>query len=93
MKGYLSIQETAGSWGISVRWVNQYILEERVPGCERFGRSRKRGEAGEAEAWRTKEGKSRKPLLKAYFFDPWLAKTNIGGGNNECVSVVQMKTL
>ena len=42
MKGYLSIQETAKRWGISVRWVNQYnqyILEGRVPGCERFGRS------------------------------------------------------
>jgi len=39
LKGYLSIQETAKRWGISVRWVNQYILEGRVPGCERFGRS------------------------------------------------------
>ena len=39
LKGYLSIQETAKRWGISVRWVNQYIPEGRVPGCERFGRS------------------------------------------------------
>ncbi len=39
LKGYLSIQETARRWGISVRWVNQCILEGRVPGCERFGRS------------------------------------------------------
>ena len=39
LKGYLSIQEIAKKWGISVRWVNQYILEGRVPGCERFGRS------------------------------------------------------
>lgn len=39
MKGYLSIQETAKRWEVSVRWVNQYILEGRIPGCERFGRS------------------------------------------------------
>ncbi|MBR0408574.1 MAG: helix-turn-helix domain-containing protein [Clostridia bacterium] len=39
MKGYLSVQETAERWNVSVRWVNQYILEGRVPGCERFGRS------------------------------------------------------
>ena len=37
MKGYLSVQETARKWGISVRWVNQYILEGRIPGYERFG--------------------------------------------------------
>ena len=37
MKGYLSVQETARKWGISVRWVNQYILEGRNPGYERFG--------------------------------------------------------
>ena len=35
--GYLSVQQTADKWGISVRWVNQYILEGRIPGCERFG--------------------------------------------------------
>ena len=39
MKGYLSVQETARKWGVSVRWVNQYILNGRVPGCERFGHS------------------------------------------------------
>ena len=38
MKGYLSVQQTADKWGVSVRWVNQYILEGRIPGCERFGR-------------------------------------------------------
>ncbi len=37
MKGYLSVQETASKWGISVRWVNQYVLNGRIPGCERFG--------------------------------------------------------
>ena len=37
MKGYLSVQQTADKWGVSVRWVNQYILEGRIPGCERFG--------------------------------------------------------
>ena len=38
MKGYLSVQQTADKWGVSVRWVNQYILDGRIPGCERFGR-------------------------------------------------------
>ena len=38
LKGYLSVQQTADKWGVSVRWVNQYILEGRIPGCERFGR-------------------------------------------------------
>ena len=37
MKGYLSAKETARKWGISARWVNQYVLEGRIPGCERFG--------------------------------------------------------
>ena len=37
MKGYLSVKETAERWGVSVRWVNQYILEGRIPGCERLG--------------------------------------------------------
>ena len=37
MKGYLSVQEIASKWGVSVRWVNQYILAGRIPGCERLG--------------------------------------------------------
>ena len=37
LKGYLSVQGTASKWGVSVRWVNQYILAGRIPGCERFG--------------------------------------------------------
>lgn len=37
MKGYLSVRQTADKWGVSVRWVNQYILAGRIPGCERFG--------------------------------------------------------
>ncbi len=37
MKGYLSIKETAEKWGLSVRWVNQYIREGRIPGCEKLG--------------------------------------------------------
>ena len=37
LKGYLSVQETASKWGVSVRWVNQYILAGRIPDCERFG--------------------------------------------------------
>ncbi len=39
MKGYCSVNETAKKWGISIRWVNQYILEGRVPGCDRLARS------------------------------------------------------
>lgn len=39
LKGYLSVKETAEKWAVSVRWVNQYILEGRVPGCEKLGRS------------------------------------------------------
>lgn len=37
MNGYRSVSETAKKWGISIRWVNQYILEGRVPGCKRLG--------------------------------------------------------
>ena len=36
MKGYLSVKKTAEKWGISVRWVNRYIREGRVPGCEKL---------------------------------------------------------
>jgi len=39
MKGYLSIRETSHRWGVSERRINQYILENRIPGAERFGRS------------------------------------------------------
>ncbi len=39
MKGYFSVQETARRRGISVRWVNQYALDGRIPGAERQGRS------------------------------------------------------
>lgn len=33
----LSVQETISKWGVSVRWVNQYVLTGRIRGCERFG--------------------------------------------------------
>jgi translation initiation factor IF-1 len=36
---FFSVQETAKHWGISVRWVNQYALEGRIPGAERLGRT------------------------------------------------------
>ena len=39
MKGYLSVQETADKWGVSIRWVNQYVKDGRVPGAERLGRA------------------------------------------------------
>lgn len=35
---YYPIQETAKRWGISVRWVNQYALDGRIPSAERLGR-------------------------------------------------------
>ena len=38
MKGYLSVQQTADKWGVSIRRVNHYILNARLPGGERFGR-------------------------------------------------------
>ena len=39
MRGYLSVQETAEKWDMSVRRVNQYILNGRIPGVERLGKS------------------------------------------------------
>ena len=39
MRGYLSVQETAEKWDVSVRWVNQYILNGRILGVERLGKS------------------------------------------------------
>ena len=39
MKDYLSVKETAEKWNVSIRWVNRYILQGRIPACERFGRS------------------------------------------------------
>lgn len=39
MKGWLSIREISYRWGISERRVNQYCLQGRIPGAERFGRS------------------------------------------------------
>lgn len=39
MKGYLSIREAAEKWGVSERRVNQYCVEGRIPGVQRFGTS------------------------------------------------------
>ena len=39
MKGYLSIRETSYKWGISERRVHQSVVQGRIPGAERFGRS------------------------------------------------------
>ena len=33
----MSVQQAARKWDISMRWVDQYILESQIPGCERFG--------------------------------------------------------
>lgn len=40
LKGYLSVREAARNCGISVRWGKRYIPEGRIPGTERFGRTR-----------------------------------------------------
>ncbi|MDO4549496.1 MAG: DNA-binding protein [Clostridia bacterium] len=39
MKGYISIREASGKWGVSKRRVNQYCVQGRIPGLARFGRS------------------------------------------------------
>ncbi len=39
VKGHCSVQEIAKRRGISVRWVNQYALNGRIPGAEQLGRS------------------------------------------------------
>ena len=39
MKGYISVKEAAERWSVSVRWVNQYAQDGRIPGCERLGKS------------------------------------------------------
>ena len=36
MKGYLSIREAAEKWGVSERRIQQYCLNGRIPGAERF---------------------------------------------------------
>lgn len=39
MKDFISIREAAYKWNVSERRVNQYILQGRIAGTERFGRS------------------------------------------------------
>ena len=39
MKGYVSVKDIAGKWGVSARWVIYYIQQGRIPGVERFGKS------------------------------------------------------
>ena len=40
MKGCLSIRETSYRRGVSERRADRYAAEGRIPGAERFGRSR-----------------------------------------------------
>lgn len=40
MNGYIAIREASYKWGVSERRVNQYSSFGRIPGAERFGRSR-----------------------------------------------------
>lgn len=39
MKGYISIREASNKWDVSERRINQYLLQGRIPGAERFGKS------------------------------------------------------
>ena len=76
MKGFLSIKDTAKIWGVSIHWVNQYILEGRILGCERFGRSW----AMPADAKKPKKTADwhEKILIPSsqFFFEHKLVKTN-----------------
>ena len=38
LKAYLSAQEAADKWGVSIRWVNKYLNDGRILGAERLGR-------------------------------------------------------
>ena len=40
MKGYLSVREISYKWYVSERWVSKLAQDGRIPGVERFGRSR-----------------------------------------------------
>jgi len=82
LKGYLSVQQAADKWGISVRWVNQYILEGRTPDCERFERvwaipedavRPKRLTPG-VKAKRSSSVMNAAKSLLAYFFDQPVSK-------------------
>ena len=76
MKGFLSIKDTAKIWGVSIHWVNQYILEGRIPGCERFGRS---WQFRLMQRNRKSNRLARKgpDIQQSVFFEFKLAKTNI----------------
>ena len=95
MKGYSSVQETARRWGISIRWVNQYALEGRIPGAERLGRSWAIPEDA-VKPEKHRSGPSRKKCLRkavgrnnqistcrALFFTDGLAVANIRGDMND----------
>ena len=64
LKGYLSVKETAERWGVSVRWVNQYILEGRIPGCEKLGNAWAIPDGCVKPAKRTTGPKPKKNLTK-----------------------------
>ncbi len=36
---YISVKEAAEKWSLSVRWVQKYCVEGRIPGVMRFGHS------------------------------------------------------
>ncbi len=36
---YMSVKEAAEKWGVSVRWVQKFCVENRIQGVMRFGHS------------------------------------------------------
>ena len=76
MKGYLSVKEVARKWNISVRWVNQYIQEGRVPGVEQFGKSWAIPE-DVVKPERLRPGEKKSSGKRLIFFRDKLDKSNI----------------
>ena len=69
MKGYMSVKEAAERWSLSVRWVNQYAQDGRIPGCERLGKSWAIPENA-IKPPRMKPGVKSKEAVGVYFFHP-----------------------
>lgn len=96
VKGYCSVQEIAKRWGISVRWVNQYALDGRIPGAERLGRSwaipesavkpeKHRSGPKPKKCQREEAGRNKQiSTYRAFIFVDELAHANMRGDTNVC---------
>ena len=94
VKGYCSVQETARRWGISVRWVNQYVLDGKFqarsnwadPGRFRKTRSnRKSTDPGPSRKKCQRKAAGRTKQIsteRALFFAERLADSNKRGEAN-----------